>query len=107
MKKILIFLSLLYLTSCKGCTALSRIESSEECNKREASYGYECCQIKYQGLYFGQGLNGNNCIEIEKTMDLKTFVRQYEELFKRDELRFDVIDCSKRSYFVGEIDLEY
>ena len=99
MKKILIFLSLLYLTSCTSCIAPTHYsEPFEDCKKREASYGKECCHIMFKGKYFNQQMNGYNCIEIKKTMKLKDFARQYESVFKKDGLHFKVISCPSRTY---------
>ena len=99
MKKILIFLSLLYLASCKGCDISPVPETAEDCNQRKGfNEQYECCYATYKGKFYDNRMDGNICVEVPKRIDLLIFASQKESSLRENGLKFLQIKCSNRSY---------
>ena len=112
MKKILIFLTILYLTSCESspCINYQNPRSSEECIGKETSNEEnECCYYQFQGrikIYEQYvSISGGNCAEIEKTKDLKEFKTEREESQRKNGNKYSmsVIFCKDRSYIPNDI----
>ena len=90
---------MLYLTSCEACKMLSEKETADDCRDKKASNEYnECCYTLYYGKYYNHRVFGNKCIEVPKTMDLESFVKEKEAYFSKDKLKFNSIRCSNRMY---------
>ena len=105
MKKILIILSLFFLSSSytlpPSCT--SSTNSVEEClnNRKVMGVDGDCCFINFIYKYYEHDVNITMCYEILKDKELKDFVKEQEEYYKKsmnDRHIYKKIICKKRSF---------
>ena len=105
MKKILIILSLFFLSSSytlpPSCT--SSTNSVEEClnNRRIVGVDSDCCFVNFINKYYEHEVNITMCVEISKDQELKDFAKEKEEYGKKsmnDRFIYKKIICKKRSF---------
>ena len=102
MKKILIFLSIIYLSLCKECFLITKPKSGKDCHHGKTdSEDKECCYFYSTGYFYGIKADRHWCVEIPKNKTLEEFKSLNEEPYKHHKhtsLNIVKLQCQGRTY---------
>ena len=101
MKKILIILSLFFLSSSAIQPTCGYLDSYEEkdCQKKLDDEN-ECCFINFIYKFYEHDVPITICQKVPKNQELKDFAKEQEEGYKKDmgyNLTYKKVICEKRS----------
>ena len=106
MKKILIILSLFFLSSSytEHCSPISA-DSEKECqiNRKVSNDENDCCFVNFIYKFYGHEVPISICQEVPKNKELKDFAKEEEEYQKKNHgsvVIYKKVLCEKRSFTI-------